>query len=283
MGGSIIIHGGIRGFENIDSNARRIQQALHRIAADAYAVLNQRGARAAAVAAVTALEDCELFNAGTGSRIQSDGEIRMSAALMDGVQNVFSGVINIQYVKNPIQVAALLAAEKHAVLAGDPATRYARGRGFPSHSPYTEHRVREHQAGLGGSTGTVGAAVVDDDGAVFAATSTGGVGGEIPGRVSDSATVAGNYATPGAAVSCTGDGEQIVRLCVASRIAVRTLDGRGLQDAVRATIEEGRARGYVFGLIAMAADGTAVVEETSGQTLFAIADKTGIRTFGPGE
>ena len=49
-----------------------------------------------------ALEDCELFNAGTGSRIQADGEIRMSAALMDGVNNTFSGVINLQYVKNPI-------------------------------------------------------------------------------------------------------------------------------------------------------------------------------------
>jgi isoaspartyl peptidase/L-asparaginase-like protein (Ntn-hydrolase superfamily) len=36
----------------------------------------------------------------------------------------------------------------------------------------------------------------DQNGKIAAATSTGGKGFEVPGRISDSATVAGNYANP---------------------------------------------------------------------------------------
>ena len=43
--------------------------------------------------------------AGTGSKTQHDGQIRMSAALMDGSKTRFSGVINIQNVQNPILIA----------------------------------------------------------------------------------------------------------------------------------------------------------------------------------
>ena len=47
---------------------------------------------------------------------------------------------------------------------------------------------------------------LDLNGYISAGTSTGGVGGEIPGRVSDSPTVAGNYANEFAGVSATGIG-----------------------------------------------------------------------------
>jgi L-asparaginase len=45
-------------------------------------------------------------------------------------------------------------------------------------------------------TGTVGCVAFDQNGKIAAATSTGGKGFEVPGRISDSATVAGNYANP---------------------------------------------------------------------------------------
>lgn len=279
MSNGIIIHGGIKEFENIGGAEEEIRRALRDIADHAYEELVGNGARAAVLAAVAALEDCELFNAGTGSRIQADGEIRMSASLMDGSKNIFSGVINIQYVKNPILVAAHLAAEKNAVLAGEPATRYARSKGFQSHNPYTAGRMREHLSGDTGLTGTVGAVAIDDAGSIFAATSTGGVGGEIPGRVSDSATVAGNYAAPSVGISCTGAGEEIVNLCVAARIATRKLDGHPLRRIIGDTIAEGRAAGYFFGLIAMDEHGDAVFDQTQGTTLFATASGEGTKTF----
>lgn len=279
MSNSIIIHGGIKELENLEGKEGDYQQALDKIVSDSYRILEKSGARAAVLAAVVALEDFELFNAGTGSRIQADGEIRMSASLMDGKKNIFSGVINIQYVKNPILVAAQLTCEKNSVLAGEPATRYARSHGFQNHDPFTEHRVREHQAGMNGWGGTVGAVALDNDGAIFAATSTGGTGGEIPGRVSDSATVAGNYATSDVGISCTGVGEDIVNLCVAARVSTRKLEGESLKQAIKKTIKEGTELGYFFGLIAIDDNGDTFVDQTQGKTLYAAADLNGIRAF----
>jgi L-asparaginase len=54
-------------------------------------------------------------------------------------------------------------------------------------------------------TGTVGLRCFQiKTGKIAAATSTGGKGFEVPGRISDSATVAGNYANPFCGVSLTG-------------------------------------------------------------------------------
>ena len=78
------------------------------------------------VFAVTQLEDDELFNAGIGSQIQKDGIIRMSAALMDGSTQKMSGVINIEEVKNPIQVSATLQPFADRILGGNGATNFAR-------------------------------------------------------------------------------------------------------------------------------------------------------------
>ena len=280
MTASIIIHGGIKEFENLEGSEAGFQRALGTIVEESYATLKKDGARAAVLAAVVALENAELFNAGTGSRIQADGEIRMSASLMDGNKNLFSGVINIEYVKNPILVAARLSEDKNTVLAGDPATRYARSHGFHNHNPFTEQRLREHLRGIRGRTGTVGAVAIDDHGGIFAATSTGGTGRETPGRVSDSATVAGNYASDRAAVSCTGMGEHIVNLSVAVRVAMRKQEGQGLEQAVGKTIQEGVERGYYFGLIAVDQDGNTCVDQTQGKTLYATANQKGIRTVG---
>ncbi len=79
-----------------------------RIVKDSYAFLQNHSALETVVFAVSQLEDDALFNAGIGSQIQSDGKIRMSASLMDGVSQKMSGVINIEEVKNPIQVAEVL-------------------------------------------------------------------------------------------------------------------------------------------------------------------------------
>lgn len=276
---TLVIHGGIAKFEGKHLKRDDYARELRRIVAEAAGVLAQQGARAAVVQAVRLLEDCPLFNAGTGSRIQADGEIRMSAALMDGVAQTFSGVVNVQYIQHPIDLAERLSTERHKVLAAAEATRYARAAGFLSHSPYTEHRLCEFQERRSGQTGTVGAVALDDSGALYAATSTGGVGGELPGRVSDSATVAGTYATAQVAISCTGVGEEIVNHALAARVAVRVADGLSLQEAVAKSLAEAQERDYLFGLIALAADGSLVVDQTQGTVLYASADGGRLATF----
>jgi L-asparaginase len=217
--------------------------------------------------AVRLLEDVPIFNAGTGSKLQSDGVARMTASIMDSEENCLSGVINIRDVQHPIDVADMLSHEESTVLAADEATFYASLKGFTYHNPMTEMRLREYNRKLSGAFGTVGAVALDGRGIIAAATSTGGRGHEMPGRVSDSATVAGNYVTKKAGVSCTGIGEHIVNHATAARVAVRVGDGMSLEEAVTITIKEANDRQYSFALIAVDSSGHAMTGITQGLEL----------------
>jgi L-asparaginase len=66
-------------------------------------------ALAAVVKGCQMLEDDPQFNAGTGAVLQSDGQVRLSASLMDGATQIFSGVINAQRVQHPIALAQFSA------------------------------------------------------------------------------------------------------------------------------------------------------------------------------
>src|SRR5688500_16652765 len=109
----IILHGGFFNEADTTVSIKKAKLvALEDIVKKGYQFILRHSALETVVFATEQLEDCELFNAGTGSQIQRDGKIRMSASLMDGVSLKFSGVINIEDVKNPIRVAEhLLNAE----------------------------------------------------------------------------------------------------------------------------------------------------------------------------
>ena len=237
----LIIHGGFFSESGINQEIKKAkQEALATIAESSYVFLKTHSAVQTAVFAVSLLEDSELFNAGYGSQIQSDGKIRMSAALMDGGTERFSGVINIEDVKNPIRIAEKLLSLQDRVLSGSGAKDFAREHDFPYFNPQSPQRKHEYEQKLQNSVrlGTVGCVVLDEFNNLAAATSTGGKGFEIPCRVSDSATVAGNYANRFAAVSCTGVGEDIMSGAVAAKIVTRATDGFKLSDACEKTLTE---------------------------------------------
>ena len=254
---------------------------VERAVAIAAGILDSGGsAIEAAVEACVVLEDDPVFNAGTGSRLQRDGVARMSAAIMDNEDHVLSGVINVERVQNPIVVADKLRDATHTMLAGDHATAFARSQNIEEFDVVTDHRRQEWKDGLTGRTGTVGAVAVDDNGVLCAETSTGGLGHETPGRVSDAPTVAGTYACKAMGISCTGVGEEIVYQAVAARIATRTLDGADLESAASRTIREGDDHGYRYGLIALDSGGHHFTGQTAEiTTLFAVIDETGTTTF----
>ncbi|MDT3405792.1 UNVERIFIED_CONTAM: L-asparaginase [Pseudacidovorax intermedius] len=216
----IIIHGGFFSESDQSSEVKKAKQdSLQHIAQKAFEYLKSNSAFDTVAYAVSLLEDDPLYNAGTGSQIQSDGMIRMSAAIMDGKTQKLSGVINIQDVKNPVFVAKALMQEDDRVLGGEGAKSYAAKHGFSDYSTEIPQRRKEYEEKLkNGGKGTVGCVAIDSDGNLAVATSTGGKGFEIPGRISDSATVAGNYANPFCAVSCTGVGEDIVSNATATKI-----------------------------------------------------------------
>lgn len=236
----LIIHGGFFS-ESDQSHEVKVakQNSLKEIASKAFDFLKNHSAEETVVYAVSLLEDDSLFNAGIGSQIQSDGKIRMSASLMNGETQKFSGVINIENVKNPIEVAQVLMKEDDRVLGGNGAKKYATEYGFQDFSTEIPQRRKEYEEKLkNGGKGTVGCVAIDAHGNLAAATSTGGKGFELVGRISDSATVAGNYANQHCAVSCTGVGEDIVSNATAAKIVTRVSDGMTIEHAFDRTFLE---------------------------------------------
>jgi L-asparaginase len=270
----IIIHGGFFS-ESSTSHETKIakQEALLRIVKDSYAYLQTHSAVETVVYAVSLLEDDELFNAGIGSQIQSDGKIRMSASLMDGTTEKFSGVINIEKVKNPIQVALELMKVDDRVLGGSGATSFARQHGFEKFSTEIPQRRAEYEAKLAATgMGTVGCVALDADGKLAAATSTGGKGFEIPGRISDSATVAGNYVNAFCGVSLTGVGEDIVSNATAAKIVTRVTDGFTLEKAFEKTFAELKPFDGFAGAIAIDKEGNIFHQDSHPSIVFASFD-----------
>ena len=277
----IIIHGGFFS-ESDQSHEVKVakQNSLKAIAAKAFDYLQSHTAEETAVYAVSLLEDDTLYNAGTGSQIQSDGKIRMSASLMNGENQKFSGVINIENVKNPIQVARVLMKENDRVLGGNGAKTYATANRFEDYSTEIPQRRKEYEAKVkNGGKGTVGCVALDRNGHLAAATSTGGKGFEIVGRISDSATVAGNYANRYCAVSCTGVGEDIVSNATAAKIVTRVTDGMNLEEAFEKTFAELKEIDGFAGAIAIDRNGNFFHRDSHPTMVFASFDGSTFEVF----
>ena len=267
----ILIHGGFFS-ESSQSNEtkHKKQQALLEILNQGKDFLKNHSALESAFYTAKLLDDNPLFNAGIGSQIQSDCKIRMSAALMDGVNQKFSGVINIEDIQNPVLIAQKLMKEEDRVLGGIGATNYAKDAGFPMFSTETAERRHEFltkKQSLG--TGTIGCVVQDRKGRLAAATSTGGKGFEIPGRISDSATIAGNYANEYCAISCTGVGEDIVSGGLATKIVTRVTDGMPLEKAFEKSFNELKPYDGFAGAIGVTKKGEIFYQESHPKIVFA--------------
>ncbi|KAG6422094.1 hypothetical protein SASPL_118657 [Salvia splendens] len=107
---------------------------------------------------------------------------------------------------------------------------------------------------------TVGCVVVDGQGRCAAGTSTGGLMNKMSGRIGDSPLIgSGTYACDVCAVSCTGEGEAIIRGTLARDVAaVMEYKGLGLQEAVDFVIERRLDGGGQAGLIAVSSKGEVV-------------------------
>jgi beta-aspartyl-peptidase (threonine type) len=201
-------------------------------------------------AAVRTLEDHPRFNAGLGSVLTAAGTVETDASIMegDGLRNGAVGAVSS--VRNPISLARrILDDGRHSFFAGEGAVARARALSVPLCDPAelaTEHQ-RRRLAAL--QAGTVGAVALDRSGTIAAATSTGGMSGKLPGRVGDSALIGcGTYAESSlGGVSCTGDGEAIIRVTLARRALdiLKTVGepGHACEVAVSVLVEEGRGQG----------------------------------------
>ncbi|MBF2025966.1 MAG: isoaspartyl peptidase/L-asparaginase [Oscillatoriales cyanobacterium C42_A2020_001] len=280
----LIIHGGAGSSLKGKGGVEIVRRSLHRVLEEVYPLLlSGATAQEAVVKGCQLLEDDPRFNAGTGSVLQSDGQIRMSAALMNGVAQRFSGVINVSRVQNPIRLALALQESPDRVLSDIGSTELLRELELPPYNPLTDIRLQEwmherqenfekQMAGVvaerelvedSAGRGTIGVVVLDDQGRLAVGTSTGGKGFERIGRVSDSAMPAGNYATAQAAVSCTGIGEDIIDECLAARIVIRVVDGLPLREAFERSFKEAYQNQRDLGAIGLDATGAITWGKTS--------------------
>jgi L-asparaginase len=277
----IIIHGGFFS-ESSTSNEIKLakQEALIRIVNDAYEYLQNHTAVETVVYAVQILENDLLFNAGIGSQIQSDGKIRMSASISDGKTQKFSGVINLEDVENPVLVAEQLMNVDDRVLGGEGAQQFARENGHVYFDPRIAQRISEYEAKLvANGQGTVGCVAFDKYGNIAASTSTGGKGFEMVGRISDSATVAGNYANAHCGISCTGVGEDIVSGAVAAKIVTRVTDGFDIQEAFYKTFDELLPFDGFCGAIGIDSKGNICHQNSHPSMVFASFDGESVQVF----
>ena len=224
-------------------------------------VLLEKGKSAvdAVRAAVVALEDNILFNAGRGSVFASDGTQEMDASIMDGKTLMAGAVSAVRNIRNPVELAyAVMTRTPHVMLNGQGANDFAATIGmktepndyFFSQFRYDQLKKAQESESVGldhniqvdeRKFGTVGAAACDVHGNIAAATSTGGMTNKQWGRVGDSSIIgAGTYANNRTcAISCTGHGELFIRAVAAYDVScLMEYKGLTLEEAMNIVVNE---------------------------------------------
>jgi L-asparaginase / beta-aspartyl-peptidase len=234
---AIIVHGGCGKVEP-SSMPERLKGVEEAAQAGWKTLLNGGSAVDAVEAAVLVLEDNPLFNAGVGSALNSEGRIETDAAIMDGASLGAGAVAAVTGVRNPIHLARLVMDVGPPVfLVAKGAEQFARAQGIPKcelERLVTKHRRQEWED----AHGTVGASACDSFGKLAAATSTGGHFNKLPGRVGDSPIVGcGTYADGRIGISCTGNGEQIMRMTLGRLAAFLYEDLGNAQATCDRTLE----------------------------------------------
>ncbi len=222
---TIIVHGGA-GADPVE--APEFRRGVRAAVLAGWRVLAAGGSALDAVeGAVRVLEDDPRFNAGRGSVLNRDGAVEMDASIMEGDRLQCGAVAALSAIANPVTAARrVLESRRHVLLVGDGAFAFCRSVGIPECDPaslVTDRQRRRHaelaRTPVPPGGGTVGAVALDRSGSIAAATSTGGTPGKLPGRVGDSALIGcGTYADSSlGGVSCTGDGESIIRVVLGHR------------------------------------------------------------------
>jgi beta-aspartyl-peptidase (threonine type) len=293
---AIVVHGGAGGSVDDPDRVARMRAGAAAAVEAGHAVLAAGGAALDAVeAAVVVLEDDPEFNAGRGAALTEYGRVELDASMMDGATRAAGAVAAVRGVRNPIRAArAVLADGRHLLLVGAPATEFAAtaGLAFESETWFVTERerlalTRLKEGDATGARGTVGAVARDWNGAVAAATSTGGVSGQRLGRVGDSPLIgAGTWADEAVAVSCTGHGESIIRAALAHEVhALLIHSGLDLAEACATALEGVTRFGGDGGVIAVTTHGEVAARFNSEAMTrgWRVGDGPVVTAVGPGE
>jgi beta-aspartyl-peptidase (threonine type) len=238
----IVVHCGATAFE--DEYHDEILKAAKDAALRGMCALENGGSALDAVeTAIWVLEETELFTAGRGASKNRDGEIELDAVIMDGNRLESGAVMAVQDIVHPISLARyVLERTSNSQIVGSGADKLYSQMIKEGYREETD-TVRTERPQISRECDTVGAVAVDETGRIAAASSTSGWPGKLPGRVGDSPIVgAGVYANDIAGVSCTGKGEQILRITMARMAVFHVEQGLSVNEATGLVMAELRQK-----------------------------------------
>ncbi len=239
---AIIVHGGATVFKEQFHEA--IRNAVIKAAKVGMCTFDNGGSALDVVeAAIYVLEETDLFTAGRGACKNRDGEIELDALIMDGNRLESGAIMAVQDIIHPISLARyVLDRTPNFQVVGSGANKLYKQmikEGFRKEVEIN----RTQRPTISTECDTVGAIAVDEKGRIAAGSSTSGWPGKLPGRVGDSPIIgSGVYANDIAAASCTGKGEQILRI-VMGRMAVYHVElGKTVKEAAEMMVSELRQK-----------------------------------------
>lgn len=226
---TIIVHGGAKTISP-DKVAANNAGCIAAAEAGWVVLINGGTASEAVEAAIRVLEADPTFNASLGATLNSDGEVELDAAIMEGSLS-WGAVAAVQGIRHPISVARKIMNEKPRLLVARGAERFAIDN--KAEMCQKENLIAEEQwqqwkeeREVLDRANTVGCVALDASGILAAGTSTGGTTNQQSGRVGDTAVIgSGLYADNKlGACSTTGDGESIIPVVLA-KTAIDFLTG----------------------------------------------------------
>lgn len=311
---AIALHGGASNIVNLNLTPQQdsaYRAAMSEAIETGYLILQNGGKAIDAVTAVVKyLEDNPLFNAGKGSVFTADSTIEMDAAIMGGRTLKCGAVAGVKTIKNPILAARMiLDSAQFIMLSGKGAEKFAKENKLEIVSPdyfKTDFRWQQFLKVKSSDTthldndtkgsieplnenefekfGTVGCVAIDERGNLAAATSTGGIVNKKYNRIGDSPIIgAGTYANnKTCAVSCTGKGEDFIRLVVAHDISAqmeykKVSLKKAVSNVIQKKLIDKKGRG---GCIAIDKNSNVEMSFTTSGMFRASVDKNGQRFIG---
>jgi len=296
---SVIVHGGAYAIPDHLVAAKK--SGVQNSAAIAHkALMEGKTALDAVEIAIRCLEDDPAFNAGHGGALNLQGEVELDAIIVDGRSLEFGAVAAVENIANPISLARMVMEKSdHVMLVGKGANIFAKELKIASVDPkeLVSDFSKEELARLPiynhvidnsftnqAEHDTVGAVALDLHGNMAAGTSTGGITAKRVGRVGDSPLIGCGACCDNniGGVSCTGHGEAIAKVTLASRV-LNTLktDGCSPEEACKKSLEymKNKVSGY-GGVILISSDGYTAKAFSTKRMAWASVDKTGILNYG---
>jgi beta-aspartyl-peptidase (threonine type) len=238
----VVVHGGATVFDK--KHHEDILKAVEKAAERGMCVLGRGGSVLDAVeTAIWVLEETNLFTAGLGASKNRDGEVELDAIVIDGHRLQSGAVMAVRDIAHPVSLARyVLERTSVSQIVGSGANKLyeqmlAEG--------YRKETAKQRTDGpiIARECDTVGALAVDIKGRIAAGSSTSGWPGKLPGRVGDSPIIgAGSYANDIAGVSCTGKGEQILRITMARMAVFHVEQGMTVDQAAETVMSELRQK-----------------------------------------